>query len=130
MKRDFDVVLGLGLLALQRNDRQGFLKTISTLREDIVRGFTPAYTASTKLCHEQLLRLHALYELETITDPVEASTDQKEKVVEVLDSRLGTLGAFTTDKQLLLALRRAAMQLSEYALRSFRADFALINGQE
>ena len=58
-----------------------------------------------------MLRLHTLYDLETIASSVALDHGHKEKIVDILDGRLGTLGAFTADKQYLLAIRRAAMTM-------------------
>jgi serine/threonine-protein kinase ATR len=58
-----------------------------------------------------MLKFHVLTELEMI-----AGTDSpdigREKVLESLNRRLEVVGAYLNDKQYLLGIRRAAMQLS------------------
>lgn len=59
-----------------------------------------------------MLKFHAITEVEAISSaPVEAT--EKSSLLSSLDRRLDLLGAFVSDKQYLLGLRRAAMQLSK-----------------
>lgn len=108
---DFNIGIGLALLDLEVKDQASLPDTISVIRGNIAHSFSAANTASLNTCHDQMLRLHTLYDLETIAASVGLDESQKEKIVDILDGRLGILGAFTAEKQYLLAIRRAAMTM-------------------
>jgi serine/threonine-protein kinase ATR len=110
---DFNVGIGRALLALRRKDGNEFLKTIAALREALAAGLTPSTTASIQNCHDHLVKLHALYELETISGTTSRTPDRK-VILENLERRLDVIGAYTSDKQYLLGVRRATMSLSWY----------------
>lgn len=120
----FNIGVGRALIAIRNDDRDALSTTMSSLREEIVRSFSPATTASFKAYHEQLLRLHALYEIEKIAGPSSPPENYKETVLDMLDSRLRILGALTADKQYLLGIRRAAMSLSRYLMQQFPSSVA------
>lgn len=109
---DFNVDIGHALFALHKGDIDKFASLIGKLRESIAKGLSRATTASLQACREELLKLHVLSEIELISGAVE-NTD-RETALKTLDLRLPILGAFLQDKQFLLGLRRAAMQLSRY----------------
>jgi serine/threonine-protein kinase ATR len=115
VSQEFDVGIGRALLALRRNDQGEFLKTIATVRENVARGFSPTTTASLQACHDHLLRLHVIYEIEAISGlsgPASVDQDAQDVLLRNLDRRLDILGAYTSEKQYLLGIRRATMQLS------------------
>jgi serine/threonine-protein kinase ATR len=109
---DFNVNVGRALLALRRKDSIEFKTIITALREALAAGFSPSTTASIQACHEHLVKLHALYELEAISGMNTTGTLNREVILENLDRRLDIIGAYTSDKQYLLGIRRAAMSLS------------------
>lgn len=109
---DFNVGIGRALLALRRDDREAFKTIIASLRETLAQALTPSTTASIQACHDHLVKLHALYELETVSGMDTSSRPNRETILENLDRRLDIIGAYTSDKQYLLGLRRAAMSLS------------------
>jgi serine/threonine-protein kinase ATR len=109
---DFNVGVGRALLALHRKDSLGFNTIVATLREALAAGFSPSTTASIQACHDHLVKLHALYELETVSGMSTTGTLNREVILENLDRRLDVIGAYTSDKQYLLGIRRAAMSLS------------------
>ncbi|RDW66710.1 hypothetical protein BP5796_09459 [Coleophoma crateriformis] len=106
---DFNVCVGNALLALHKRDSSSFVATVKTLRERIACSLSPSATSSLSSCHDNMLKLHVLTELEMI-----AGTDQSDRshVLASLDRRLEVIGAYLDDKQYLLGIRRAAMQLS------------------
>ena len=57
--------------------------------------------------------MHALYEIETISGVKYPTAPQRETILEKLDHRLEVIGAYTSDKQYLLGIRRASMLLSK-----------------
>lgn len=106
---DFNMNIGHLLGALHRHDLESFTSTISSLRESIARRLSGPTTDSFRACHDSMLRLHVLTDLEII-----AGTTEETGRVEVLESlkrRLEVIGAHPNDKQYLLGIRRAAMQL-------------------
>ncbi|KAL8774572.1 MAG: hypothetical protein Q9209_000945 [Squamulea sp. 1 TL-2023] len=98
MTGDFNVGVARALLALARNEKETFAQIVNDVRRTTARSLSVTNTASLQACHNVLLKLHALTEIEAIGVS--------------LDQRLDLLGAFNSDKQFLLGLRRAAMQLS------------------
>ena len=108
---DFNISIGRALLALHRKDVAQFTTCVRTLREQIACSLTTATTPSLSACHDDMLKFHVLTELEMI-----AGTDspdiRREQVLESLNRRLEVVGAYLNDKQYLLGIRRAAMQLS------------------
>ena len=110
---DFNVGLGRALIALRHQKDAEFNQIITNLRENVARGLSPASTASVHAAHESLLKLHVLYEVEAMSGLSRASSLKKEMIVGDLDRRLDVLGAYTSEKQYLLGIRRAVMQLSE-----------------
>ncbi|KAI1003089.1 Protein kinase [Podosphaera aphanis] len=125
MTEDFNVSVGRLLLVLQKNEQDQFSSDIKKIREKIARSLSTATTSSLNACHDTMLKLHVLTDLEII-----AGTDtgtQKDlnicNVLGSLDRRLEVLGAYLNDKQYLLGIRRAAMQLSS-SLNFSKGDIA------
>lgn len=109
---DFNVGIGHALLALRRRDGAEFRKIVASLRGTVVARLSPSTTSSIQACHDQLVKLHALYELETISGINPTKMSNHDVILENLDRRLDIIGAYTSDKQYLLGLRRATMSLS------------------
>jgi serine/threonine-protein kinase ATR len=110
--QDFNVGIGRALSAMQWQDKDIFHQTISGLRIDITRGLSVSTTASLAAAHPQIIKLHALYELELISGMAKLNLEPN-VLMDTLDRRLDILGAYTEGKQYLLGLRRAAMGLSK-----------------
>src|SRR6187402_225382 len=93
---DFNVSIGRALLALQKKNTELFKSSVRLLREQIARSLSPATTASLGACHDNMLKLHVLTELEMI-----AGTDQDSvepaNIIESLNRRLEVIGAFLND---------------------------------
>jgi serine/threonine-protein kinase ATR len=109
---DFNVGVGRALLALHRKDAANFKGNIAKLREFLAKGLSPSTTTSIQASHDHLVKLHALYEIEAISGLDSPKAPDREVVLENLDRRLDIVGAYTSDKQYLLGIRRAAMSLS------------------
>ena len=118
-KGDFNIEIGSALLALQEKNEDSFFHIINELRSSIAKGLTPGTTSSLQSCHEAMLRFHILNEVELISGFKPAADFDRPSLLTTLDRRLTVFGAFSSDKQYLLGLRRAAMQLSKYEYRSF-----------
>lgn len=110
---DFNVRIGGALLALSEGDVKKFSASLNKLRQITARGLSTTNTASLQACHEAMLRFQAITEVETISGVNAADENDKPSLLSTLDKRLDLLGAFASDKQYLLGLRRATMQLSK-----------------
>lgn len=109
---NFNVGVGRALRALRHNEVAEFHKIIASLRESLAKDLSPSTTASIQASHDHLVKLHALYEMEAISGTHDQTPRDREVIIETLDRRLDIIGAYTSDKQYLLGLRRAAMTLS------------------
>ncbi|KFY81056.1 hypothetical protein V499_00169 [Pseudogymnoascus sp. VKM F-103] len=108
---DFNVNIGRVLLAFRDRDFNVFDAAIKSLREHIAGSLSADTTSSLGSCHDSMLRLHVLTELDMIAHSSDDAS-QRQQVLSSLDRRLEVVGAYLNDKQYLLGLRRAAMQLS------------------
>ncbi|KAK2760373.1 serine/threonine-protein kinase M1 [Arachnomyces sp. PD_36] len=109
---DFNIGIGSALCALHQRRNGLFKKIVNDLRRNIVKGFTANSIASLQACHGSVLQLHVLTEVESIADVSSSGYDNRASLLEALDRRLGILGGYLSDKQYLLGLRRATMELS------------------
>ncbi|KAK3050228.1 serine/threonine-protein kinase M1 [Extremus antarcticus] len=104
---DFNVGIAklIGSLSSTRNETR--LESIKHLRRQITQGFTLANTSSIQASHDDLKKLHVLYEIEALSSgkPV-----NKEDNARVLERRLSILGSYVADKQDILGIRRLVMQ--------------------
>lgn len=108
----FNIGIGKALLALSNSDFDRFNIVMDQLRRLNARSLSATNTMSLQMCHSVMLRFHAITEVEAISGvlPVEY---EKPALLSSLSKRLDVLGAFLSDKQYLLGLRRATMQLSK-----------------
>lgn len=104
---DFNIAVGHLLDALRRGDTAAVTSTIAGLRESVAHRLSGPTTDSIHACHEAMLRLHVITDIEMI-----AGTDERVEVLQSLSRRLEVIGAHPNDKQYLLGIRRAAMQLA------------------
>jgi serine/threonine-protein kinase ATR len=111
---DFNVSIGRSLLALHKKDIDLFISTIQSLREQIACSLSTAATSSIAACHDTMLKFHVLTELEMIAGTAKGTSMERVNILESLSRRLEVIGAYLNDKQYLLGIRRAAMQLSRY----------------
>ncbi len=109
---DFNVNIGRALLSLQEKNEGVFVSNIQLLREKIACSLSNATTSSLGACHDTMLKFHVLTELEMIAGTDKSASVEPATILESLDRRLEVIGAFLNDKQYLLGIRRAAMQLS------------------
>ncbi|KFY23332.1 hypothetical protein V493_05913 [Pseudogymnoascus sp. VKM F-4281 (FW-2241)] len=111
---DFNVNIGRVLLAFRDRNFKVFDAAVKSLREHIASSLSADTTSSLGSCHDSMLRLHVLTELDMIAHSSDDAS-QRQQVLLSLDRRLEVVGAYLNDKQYLLSLRRAAMQLSRNA---------------
>jgi serine/threonine-protein kinase ATR len=121
--QDFNVGLGKAFLAVRRNDPEEFGSIISGLRASVSQGLSPSSTSSLSNAHTQLIRLHALYEME-ILSPFAKQPSYDRNVPTTLNCRLDILGSLTDDKQYILGIRRAALDLASPMLDREEIDAA------
>ncbi|KAF7872002.1 uncharacterized protein EAF02_009107 [Botrytis sinoallii] len=122
LEEDFNVSIGKALLALHEKETTRFVSSIEDLREQITCSLSRATTSSIASCHDPMLKLHVLTELEMIAGVDHTEPISRGELLESLDRRLETIGGYLNDKQYLLGIRRAAMQLS--SLEFTKGDLA------
>ena len=108
---DFNVGIGRALLALSEDKAEDFLGILNNLRQNVVKSLSVTNTTSLQDCHEPLLRFHVLTELEMISGLQNGRMTDKGEFAASMNRRLDILGPFLSEKQYILGLRRAAMQL-------------------
>ncbi|KAJ0422527.1 hypothetical protein BJY00DRAFT_69114 [Aspergillus carlsbadensis] len=112
---DFNIGVGLALDAFRRGQRRQFRDIIDGLRLSVSKSLTTNSVTSLQSCHDSMLKLHALTEIESVAlaglDPCK-NPEGRSNLRESLDRRLDVLGGYISDKQYLLGLRRAAMELT------------------
>ncbi|KAM0333504.1 hypothetical protein ACHAQA_002167 [Verticillium albo-atrum] len=89
-----------------------FTDMVEQMRTKIASGMTHTATSSLQASHELMLRCHILTDIEIIAQTREAEGPAHQEALGLLNRRLEVLGAYVNDKQYLLGIRRAAMQLS------------------
>lgn len=109
---DFNIGIGSALCALHQRRTSVFKNIVNDLRRSIAKGFTTNSIASLQACHDSVLQLHVLTEVECIADVTSSGYGNRASLMEALDRRLGILGGYLSDKQYILGLRRATMELS------------------
>ena len=110
----FNLGIGQALLCLKNHKFDEFKDHVRMLRDKVAGSMTYAATSSLKSCHDLLLRCHVLSDLEMIVDAPITGEGDSQPILAALDRRLEVLGAYTSDKQYLLGVRRAAMELMRY----------------
>ena len=122
----FNLGIGSALLALKDGKLDQFKAFIQELRDKAASSMSYSATVSLQSCHDAMLKCHVLTDLELIADnAVEDNGDQQETQT-LLNRRLEVIGAYVSDKQYLLGIRRAAMELMRYVQQSLVHDCVLI----
>lgn len=109
---DFNVGIGSALSTLWQKKPAAFAEIIDGLRLTVAKSMTTNSAASLQSCHDDMLRLHALTDVESIANAGTGNHQSSPELLRALDRRLDVLGGYLADKQYLLGLRRAAMELS------------------
>lgn len=105
---DFNVNIGRALDAIHSRKEDQFFEIVQKLRDQLAGDLSMSATSSLGSCHDNMLHFHVLTELEIIAV---ARPEHRQTVVESLDRRLEAVGSYSNDKQYLLGIRRAAMEL-------------------
>ena len=114
LNSNFSIGIGRALLALAKNEKEAFAQILDEVRRKSAKNLSLTNTASLQACHDVLLKLHAVTEIEAIGNARKHGSFDKSALLASLNHRLDLLGAFSSDKQYLLGLRRATMQLSRF----------------
>ncbi|KAH8430361.1 protein kinase MEC1 [Aspergillus melleus] len=109
---EFNIGIGSAFNAFRHGNRGEFETIINNLRLNVAKSLTANSVTSLQSCHDNLLKLHALAEVESITNPQTEQSAVRSELCSALDRRLNALGGHISDKQYLLGLRRAAMALT------------------
>ncbi|KAE8338953.1 hypothetical protein BDV24DRAFT_137247 [Aspergillus arachidicola] len=110
---DFNIGVGLALDAIRQGSYNRFGDIICGLRLSVAKSLNANSVASLQSCHDSILRLHALAEMESIAGlDSRNEKDTLPKIRAALSRRLDILGGHISDKQYLLGLRRAMMELT------------------
>ena len=115
-KGQFNIGVARALVALSENRLKDFSIVIEQLRRDAARGLSATNTVSLQACHESLLRFHILAEMEMISGMRSGDNLEKSNLRGSLNLRLDAVGPFLSDKQYILGVRRAAMQMATYVI--------------
>lgn len=91
----------------------GVAEGIGILRDQLSAAMTYSTTSSLHAAHEVMLRCHVLTELEMISGVSGYSELDHKTIMATLNRRLEMLGAYVNDKQYVLGLRRAVMELKK-----------------
>lgn len=112
---DFNIGVARVLLAMQKKDQVVTATAIKELRGAVTRNLTTASASSLQSCHDILLRLHAVYEIEALSGIYKKPIDDEKLValLRTMDKRLAVVGSYISDKQYLLGIRRAVMEVSD-----------------
>lgn len=113
---DFNIGIGSALLALIDGQDVQFLEKLDDLRRSIAGGLSTNNSISLQGCHDAMLKLHVLTEVELISGVGSATDLDLPTLMTTLVQRLDVVGAFLSNKQYLLGLRRATMQLTRYGI--------------
>lgn len=104
--------IGSALSTLWQKRPEDFTEIINQLRLTVAKSLTTNSVASLQSCHDDMLRLHALADVESIANTGTEARHSSPVFLRALDRRLDVLGGYLADKQYLLGLRRAVMELS------------------
>ena len=111
--QDFNISMAALFESLRKNRHLDcFTGTVQSMREKIASEMTASATSSLQAAHELLLKCHVLADLEIIIGSKSGEEDERRVMMTLLDGRLEVIGAYFSDKQYLLGIRRAAMELT------------------
>ncbi|EFR05531.1 kinase rad3 [Nannizzia gypsea CBS 118893] len=110
---DFNIGIGAGLVAFRQGKKDELQKIIEELRMNVATGFTPNSVATFQASHDGTLKLHILSEIELLTSgSYDDASISRNELLTMLDRRLDMLGGCISDKQYVLGIRQAIMDLS------------------
>ncbi|KAK8104021.1 protein kinase rad3 [Apiospora kogelbergensis] len=108
---NFNVCIARTLLHLQAGRTKEFIEDLRTLRDRVGSSMTFTATSSLHAFHEVMLKCHVLTDLELIAGVSNEDVQHPQEAIKTLNRRLEVLGSYVADKQYVLGIRRAAMEL-------------------
>ncbi|KAK1813304.1 serine/threonine-protein kinase M1 [Friedmanniomyces endolithicus] len=108
--QDLNVAVGQMLAAAADGQDESLLEQLRSLRISIAQSMSETGTGSLQSCHDDLMKLHTLYEIQAMTRP---DGHDVAHFMDCADGRLAALGSYNTDKQYVLGMRRAVMRISK-----------------
>jgi serine/threonine-protein kinase ATR len=110
--QDFNIaVAGLFESVRKQAPPQEVAAALQSMREKVASALNTSSTASLQAAHDLMLKCHAVADLELILEARTGDEEAHKEVISLLEGRLDIIGAYFNDKQYLLGLRRAAMEL-------------------
>ncbi|KAL6794711.1 hypothetical protein GGI42DRAFT_345653 [Trichoderma sp. SZMC 28013] len=110
--QDFNMSLGVLFESLYKSaPTQTFSETAKMMKENIALSMTSSTTTSLQAAHEIMLKCHVLTDLEIIIGAKAESEEDRMKTMSLLEGRCEIIGAYFNDRQYVLGIQRAAMQL-------------------
>ncbi|KAJ4405694.1 serine/threonine-protein kinase M1 [Neurospora sp. IMI 360204] len=107
----FNLGIADALLCLKEGDGERFEELLQAMRDKVAGSMTFSATSSFRSCHDVMLKCHVLADLEMIANAEPVEGEGHEPLMKALERRLEVLGAYVSDKQYVLGVRRAAMEL-------------------
>ncbi|EGO53602.1 phosphatidyl inositol 3-kinase [Neurospora tetrasperma FGSC 2508] len=107
----FNIGIADALLCLKEGDGERFQELLQAMRDKVASSMTLSATSSFRTCHDVMLKCHVLEDLEMIANAEPVEGEGHAPLVKALERRLEVLGAYVSDKQYVLGVRRAAMEL-------------------
>ncbi|KAA8650030.1 protein kinase MEC1 [Aspergillus tanneri] len=109
---DFNIGIGSAFDTFRHGSRGEFEAIINDLRLTVAKSLTTNSVTSLQSCHDSMLKLHALADVEAMANLKVGQNVTHSEISNILDRRLSVLGGHISDKQYLLGLRRATMELT------------------
>ncbi|EXL44923.1 hypothetical protein FOCG_13747 [Fusarium oxysporum f. sp. radicis-lycopersici 26381] len=110
---DFNISIATLFEKLRAKDKpKELIKIMKDIRVKISSSMNAASTSSLQACHDLLLKSHVLTDVEIIIGTKAGDEVARQKTAALLERRLEIIGAYMNDKQYLLGIRRATMELT------------------
>ncbi|KAJ2903302.1 uncharacterized protein MKZ38_010119 [Zalerion maritima] len=109
---DFNCGVAEILRRLRTANPDAFAEGIQLMRDRLAGAMTFSVASSLRSAHDFMLKCHVLTELEMIGGSKWTSDIERSNLMTALERRLEVLGAYVGDKQYLLGVRRAAMDIT------------------
>ncbi|RBR22292.1 hypothetical protein FVER53590_01978 [Fusarium verticillioides] len=110
---DFNISIATLFEKLRAKDKpKELIKIMKDIRVKISSSMNAASTSSLQACHDLLLKSHVLTDVEIIIGTKAGDEVARQTTAALLERRLEIIGAYMNDKQYLLGIRRATMELT------------------
>ncbi|KAF5636368.1 UVSB PI-3 kinase [Fusarium tjaetaba] len=110
---DFNISIATLFEKLRAKDKpKELIKIMKDIRVKISSSMNAASTSSLQACHDLLLKSHVLTDVEIIIGTKSGDEVARQTTAALLERRLEIIGAYMNDKQYLLGIRRATMELT------------------